>query len=56
MGGPYIKVKTGRRDSRFSWKASADTLPSPYASIDELLAFFKGIGINTAEAVALMGT
>lgn len=55
MGGPYIKVKTGRRDSRFSWKASADSLPRSYASVDELLKFFKGIGINTAEAVALMG-
>jgi len=55
MGGPYIKVKTGRRDSRISLKSSADKLPHPYATVDELLGFFKSIGINTAEAVALMG-
>jgi len=55
MGGPYIKVKTGRRDTRISLKSSADKLLRPYATVDELLAFFKAIGINTAEAVALMG-
>jgi len=55
LGGPYIKVLLGRRDSRVSLKSSADTIPHPQDSVDKVLAFYKAIGINTEQAVALMG-
>jgi hypothetical protein len=55
MGGPYIAVKVGRRDTRISLKASADKIPRSTATVDQLLAFFTPLGITVAEAVALMG-
>lgn len=55
MGGPYIPVKVGRRDTRISLESSADKIPRSNATVDTLLTFFKSLGLNTAEAVAMMG-
>ncbi|KAG0586884.1 hypothetical protein KC19_2G124800 [Ceratodon purpureus] len=55
MGGPYIPIKVGRRDSCISLKSSADKIPRSTATVDQLLAFFKPLGMNTAGAVAMMG-
>jgi len=55
LGGPYVPILLGRRDSRISLKSSADTIPKPQDSVDKVLAFYKSIGINTEQAVALMG-
>lgn len=55
LGGPYIHVKTGRKDTRNSMKSSADTIPRPQDGVTKVLTFYKNIGINPREAVALMG-
>uniref|UniRef100_M1BRD3 peroxidase n=1 Tax=Solanum tuberosum TaxID=4113 RepID=M1BRD3_SOLTU len=56
LGGPYIPLKTGRRDGR---RSRADILeqhlPSHNESISVVLERFANIGINTPGAVALLG-
>ncbi|KAG8385739.1 hypothetical protein BUALT_Bualt03G0076500 [Buddleja alternifolia] len=56
VGGPYIPLKTGRRDGR---KSRADILeqhlPDHNESISVVLDRFANIGINTAGVVALLG-
>ncbi|KAH0698821.1 hypothetical protein KY284_013036 [Solanum tuberosum] len=55
LGGPYIPLKTGRRDGR---RSRADILeqhlPSHNESISVVLERFANIGINTPGAVALL--
>ena len=56
LGGPYIPILFGRRDSRVSLKSSADKIPPPQGDVTSFLKFFAERGINTEQAVALMGT
>lgn len=57
LGGPYIPLKTGRRDGR---KSRADILeqhlPDHNESISVVLERFSNIGIDTPGVVALLGT
>ncbi|CAK9198480.1 unnamed protein product [Sphagnum jensenii] len=56
LGGPRVPLKTGRRDSIVSLKKSADDgIPTPQTDVTSLLAYFKKIGLNTAQTVALLG-
>ncbi|KAG0601273.1 hypothetical protein M758_11G098000 [Ceratodon purpureus] len=55
LGGPYIPILFGRRDSRVSLKSSADKIPPPQGDVTSFLKFFAERGINTEQAVALMG-
>lgn len=51
-----MALKTGRRDSIVSLKKSADDgIPTPQTDVTSLLAYFKKIGLNTAQTVALLG-
>lgn len=56
LGGPYIPLKTGRRDGR---KSRVDVvekyLPDHNESISTVLSRFKAIGIDTRGVVALLG-
>lgn len=56
LGGPYIPLKTGRRDGR---KSRADVvenyLPDHNESISTVLSRFKAMGIDTRGVVALLG-
>ncbi|KAK9064177.1 hypothetical protein SSX86_015557 [Deinandra increscens subsp. villosa] len=57
LGGPYIPLKTGRRDGR---KSRADILeqhlPDHNESMTVVLERFKKIGIDTPGVVALLGS
>ncbi|KAI3741038.1 hypothetical protein L1987_58703 [Smallanthus sonchifolius] len=57
LGGPYIPLKTGRRDGR---KSRVDILeqylPDHNESMSVVLERFKNIGIDTPGAVALLGS
>ena len=55
LGGPSMRLKTGRRDAVISLKASADKMPHPQDSVSTALAFFASFGIDTEKAVALYG-
>ncbi|XP_024395981.1 peroxidase 21 isoform X2 [Physcomitrium patens] len=56
LGGPAIKLKTGRKDSRVSLKSVADTgIPTPQSNVSFVLDYFSKMGINTEETVALLG-
>lgn len=51
-----MKMKTGRRDSRVSVKAQADDgIPVPQSDVTTVLNYFSNLGINTQQAVALLG-
>ncbi|XP_074270127.1 peroxidase 42 [Silene latifolia] len=56
LGGPYIPLKTGRRDGR---KARAEILeqylPDHNESMSMVLDRFKAIGVDTKGVVALLG-
>lgn len=56
VGGPYIPLKTGRRDGR---KSRADILeqhlPDHNESMTTVLERFANIGIDTPGVVALLG-
>ncbi|KAH9319765.1 hypothetical protein KI387_021534 [Taxus chinensis] len=56
LGGPYIPLKTGRRDGR---KSRANVLemylPDHNDTISTVLTRFKAIGIDTPGVVALLG-
>ncbi|XP_073008739.1 peroxidase 42 [Typha latifolia] len=57
VGGPYIPLKTGRRDGR---KSRADLLeeylPDHNESISSVLDKFNALGIDTPGVVALLGS
>lgn len=56
LGGPYIPLKTGRRDGR---KSRVDLLeaylPDHNESISAVLDKFGAMGIDTPGVVALLG-
>ena len=56
LGGPYIPLKTGRRDGR---RSRADVveqyLPDHNESISAVLDKFGAMGIDTPGVVALLG-
>ncbi|CAL5040248.1 unnamed protein product [Urochloa decumbens] len=53
-GGPYYQVELGRYDGRASTRASV-VLPRVNFNLDQLNAFFSGLGFNQTEMVALLG-
>ncbi|KAL4202057.1 hypothetical protein AMTRI_Chr02g219100 [Amborella trichopoda] len=56
LGGPYIPLKTGRRDGRRSRaEVLEEYLPDHNESISGVLAKFEAIGIDTPGVVALLG-
>ncbi|GAB2229655.1 hypothetical protein Droror1_Dr00013904 [Drosera rotundifolia] len=56
LGGPYMEMKTGRRDTRESYASVVEALiPDPNASLATALSRFQSIGIDTAGTVALLG-
>ena len=56
LGGPYIPLKTGRRDGRRSRAEMLEQyLPDHNESMSMVLDRFKGIGIDTKGVVALLG-
>ncbi|CAA7394390.1 unnamed protein product [Spirodela intermedia] len=58
VGGPYIPLKTGRRDGRRSRSPEVleEFLPDHNESISSILDKFNALGINTAGVVALLGS
>jgi len=57
LGGPFWKVKLGRRDSKtgFFQLASSGVLPGPSSSLSTLISNFKDQGLSTKDMVALSG-
>lgn len=56
LGGPYIEMKTGRKDSKESYLAQVEnSIPNHNASISLLLSTFQSMGIDTQGTVALLG-
>ncbi|BAT81390.1 hypothetical protein LR48_Vigan07g088600 [Vigna angularis] len=57
LGGPFWKVKLGRRDSKtgFLQLASSGVLPSPSSSLSTLISNFKDQGLSATDMVALSG-
>lgn len=57
LGGPYWKVKLGRRDSTtgFFNLASSGVLPGPGSSLSDLIKRFDDQGLSTKDMVALSG-
>ncbi|KAK4408223.1 Peroxidase N [Sesamum angolense] len=53
-GGPSWKVLLGRRDGLVSNQTGANlSLPSPFESLDAIIAKFAAVGLNTTDVVAL---
>ncbi|XP_047311513.1 peroxidase 21-like [Impatiens glandulifera] len=56
LGGPYIEMKTGRKDSKESHLESVEALiPNHNDSIPSVLSQFDSVGIDTEGTVALLG-
>jgi len=57
LGGPFWKVKLGRRDSKtgFFQLARSGVLPSPASSLSTLISRFKDQGLSAKDMVALSG-
>jgi peroxidase len=53
-GGPYYEVELGRYDGRVSTRDGV-VLPHANFNLDQLNAFFSGLGFSQAEMVALSG-
>ncbi|CAD6335564.1 unnamed protein product [Miscanthus lutarioriparius] len=53
-GGPYYQVELGRFDGRVSTRDSV-RLPGVNFTLDQLNAFFSGLGFSQAETIALLG-
>ncbi|XP_071920033.1 lignin-forming anionic peroxidase-like [Coffea arabica] len=57
VGGPTWQVKLGRRDSTTASFSLAQTdLPSPFASLSDLISKFAAKGLSAREMVALSGS
>ncbi|PIN19900.1 Peroxidase [Handroanthus impetiginosus] len=57
VGGPSWEVKLGRRDSTTASRALANSdLPSPFADLNTLIAFFDNKGLSVRDMVALSGS
>ncbi|KAL6525497.1 Peroxidase 45 [Orobanche hederae] len=55
-GGPFYPVELGRRDGRFSTKASVQRrLPGPGFNLDQLSTMFATNGLSMTDLVALSG-
>ncbi|OVA13079.1 Plant peroxidase [Macleaya cordata] len=55
-GGPTWKVPLGRRDGKVSNQTKANTaLPSPFESVDQIIAKFVDVGLNLTDVVSLSG-
>ncbi|KAL2317389.1 hypothetical protein Fmac_031265 [Flemingia macrophylla] len=57
LGGPFWKVKLGRRDSKtgFFQVANSGVLPSPASSLSSLISSFQAQGLSAKDMVALSG-
>ncbi|TKY56585.1 Peroxidase 4 [Spatholobus suberectus] len=58
LGGPFWKVKLGRRDSKTAFFRIANTqgvLPSPFGSLSNLISSFQKQGLSPKDMVALSG-
>jgi peroxidase len=53
-GGPYYQVELGRYDGRVSTRDGV-VLPHANFNLDQLNAFFSGLGFTQAEMIALSG-
>ena len=53
-GGPYYEVELGRYDGRVSTRGSV-VLPHVNFNLDQLNAFFSGLGFSQSEMIALSG-
>uniref|UniRef100_A0ACD5ZCR8 Uncharacterized protein n=1 Tax=Avena sativa TaxID=4498 RepID=A0ACD5ZCR8_AVESA len=53
-GGPYYQVELGRYDGRISTKSSV-VLPHAEFNLDQLNAFFSGLGLSQTDMIALSG-
>lgn len=57
LGGPYIEMKSGRRDSKESYAAQVDnSIPNHNDTVSVVLSTFQSMGIDTEGTVALLGT
>lgn len=58
LGGPFWKVKLGRRDSKTASfnDASSGVIPPPFSTLSNLIKRFNDQGLNTKDMVALSGT
>ncbi|KAL6505822.1 hypothetical protein OROHE_023201 [Orobanche hederae] len=57
VGGPSWTVKLGRRDSTTANRTQANTdLPSPFASLQDLISAFANKGLSQTDMVALSGS
>ncbi|KOM52686.1 hypothetical protein LR48_Vigan09g134500 [Vigna angularis] len=57
LGGPFWKVKVGRRDSRTANFTAANTgvIPPPTSNLTNLINTFQAQGLSTKDMVALSG-
>lgn len=57
LGGPFWKVKVGRRDSRTANFTAANTgvIPAPTSNLTNLISTFKAQGLSAKDMVALSG-
>ncbi|KAL9228009.1 hypothetical protein vseg_003633 [Gypsophila vaccaria] len=56
LGGPYIEMKTGRRDSTQTYATMVEKfIPNHNATASLLLSSFKSIGIDVEGTVAILG-
>nr|AHL39177.1 class III peroxidase [Populus trichocarpa] len=57
LGGPYWKVKLGRRDSKTAnMNAASKSLPSDTSTVSQLIKRFKSKGLSATDMVALSGS
>ncbi|KAK5775224.1 peroxidase 10-like [Gossypium arboreum] len=54
-GATYWMVPLGRRDGRTANKTAANELPSPFESLDNIIAKFNAKGLDTKDVVVLSG-
>lgn len=57
LGGPFWKVKLGRRDSKTASlnDANSGVIPPPFSTLNNLINRFKAQGLSTKDMVALSG-
>ncbi|KEH34419.1 putative peroxidase [Medicago truncatula] len=57
LGGPFWKVKVGRRDSKTANFTAANTgvIPAPTSNLTTLISTFKAQGLSVKDMVALSG-
>ncbi|CAN8252393.1 unnamed protein product [Cochlearia groenlandica] len=54
-GGPRWRVALGRKDGLVANISSANNLPSPFETLDAIIAKFLIVGLNITDVVALSG-